>query len=426
MRYNNQLTSAFVKRREKLREKLLPGSFLVIKSSYHFYGNCDTIAGFLQNSDLFYLTGIEQENVTLIIGSEDNKVKEMLFIMESNPFIEHWEGKKISKEKATEVSGIQKVKFEKEFNTELSSYFFHNQNVYLNITEHYRASLNNIINDANYRFTLKVKEQYPLHNYYRLNPIIASLKTVKDNEEIKVIKEAIRITKDGFLKIKPLIKPGIKEYELEAEFIYEFTRQGSKGFAYTPIIASGKNSCCLHYNKNNKILVKDNVLLLDIGAEYGNYRADVTRTFPVNGRFTKRQAEIYNIVLEALHFSLSNLKAGIFFDKWKEATGLFIQEKLLTIGLLTKKDIEESSKENPAFKKYFTHGLGHYLGIDTHDAGDIRLPIPEGAVITCEPGIYLQKEEIGIRLEEDLLVTKNGYENLTSEIPISLNEIESS
>lgn len=388
--------------------------------------NSDGNMRFRQNSDLFYLTGIDQEETILVLCPDfpDKKYREVLFVRETNEQIATWEGHKYTKEEAREASGIETVlwtsEFHKLFNTMMV--MGNVQNVYLNTNDHYRADI--IIETREARFVKWCKEKYPLHEYERLAPIMHQLRSIKSALEIEALQTACDITNTAFRRILKFVKPGVTEFEIEAEFAHEFLKSRSRGFAYEPIIASGADSCVLHYIDNSKECKSGDILLLDVGAEYANYNADMTRTIPVNGKFTKRQKEVYNAVLRVQRGAMKILKAGtVYFDYHKEVQKL-MESELIKLKLIDKTDVKNQHPDKPLFMKYFMHGTGHQLGLDVHDVGNMYHKMQVGQVWTVEPGIYIKEEGLGIRLENNVQITKTGLLDLMKNIPIEAEEIE--
>jgi Xaa-Pro aminopeptidase len=351
-------------------------------------------------------------------------MREVLFLRETNETIATWEGHKLTKQEARERTGIETVLWTSEFHRVFNTMMVMGgvENVYLNTNEHYRAD--SVVQTRDSRFIAWCKEKYPLHRYERVAPIMARLRAIKSKYEIELMQKACDITATAFKRVLKFVKPGVKEYEIEAEFMHEFLRHGSRGFAYEPIIASGADSCVLHYIQNDKACKSGDVLLLDVGAEYANYNADMTRTIPVNGRFTKRQKDVYNAVLRVKRAAYTLLKPGmVYFDYHKEVQKI-MEGELLKLKLLDKTDIKNQSPEKPAFMKYFMHGTGHHLGLDVHDTGNMFAKMKEGMVWTVEPGIYIKEEGLGIRLENNVVITRNGLHDLMKHIPIEAEEIE--
>ncbi len=423
-RYQTISSQLFIQNRNNFKEYLKPGSIAIFFSNDIMPTNADGAMGFKQNSDLFYLSGIDQEETILIIFPDvkDNKHKEVLFIRETNETIAIWEGEKLTKEQAYAVSGISTVYWTHQFEQVLKTLIYQAEYVYLNSNEHLRKYIET--ETAQDRWNKRIMQQYPLHKYERSAPILFKLRSIKNTIEIDLMQQACNITEKAFRRILKFIKPGVWEYEIEAEMIHEFINNRSKGFAYAPIIASGRNACVLHYVENNKQCHDGEMVLMDVGAEYANYASDMTRCVPVNGRFTKRQKEVYNSVLFVLKEATKLLCPGMTFEKYNKEVGKMMTEELLKLKLLTREDIQKETPEKPAYKKYFMHGTSHFLGIDVHDVGFFYEPMQAGMVFTCEPGIYIPEENLGIRLENDILITQNGQINLMQNIPIETEEIE--
>lgn len=424
MRYQPIDATLYITNRAKLVKKLAPNSIAVFHSNDIMPTNADGTVKFRQNNDIFYLSGIDQEETVLVICPDFPKadMREILFIRKTDEHIAVWEGHKLTQEEAKERSGIQKVRWVEDFDSVFSTLMALSENVYLNTNEHLRAAVQVETRDA--RFIQSCKKRYPIHTYKRVAPLMHTLRAIKEPEEIGQMQKACDITNDGFRRILNMVKPGIKEFELEAEFLHEFIRQGSRGFAYEPIIASGKNACVLHYIQNDQICQDGDLILFDVGAEYGNYNADMTRTIPVNGKFTKRQREVYEGVLRVMLTAYTILRPGVTIQEYHKEMGLVMQSELMSLGLITQTDIDSEDKDSPAYKKYFMHGTSHHLGLDVHDVGTIYEPIQAGMVFTVEPGIYIPEEGIGIRLENNIVIQENGYLDLMTHIPIDPDEIE--
>jgi len=424
MRYTPIPNSLFIENRKRFVSHLKPNSIALFVSNDIMPTNADGAMGFIQNSDLFYLTGIDQEETILLLypDAKNNNHKEILFVRETNEQIAIWEGSKLTKQQASDISGIKNVQWTSNFHQTLKSIIFQAENIYLNSNEHTRQYIE--IETANMRFNKEIMRKYPLHKYERSAPIMHYLRAIKSSIEVELIQQACNITEKGFRRILKFVKPGVKEYEIEAELIHEFIRNRSRGFAYRPIIASGFNACVLHYVENNKECKAGDVLLLDVGAEYANYASDLTRCIPVSGKFTKRQKDVYNAVLRVMRNAINMLVVGNTIPEYHKAVGELMEKELVDLGLLSMNDIKNQNPEWPAYKKYFMHGTSHFLGLDVHDVGDFNRPIEEGMLFTCEPGIYIREENLGIRLENDILVTKNGPVDLMKNIPIEADEIE--
>ncbi|MFN4144941.1 MAG: aminopeptidase P family protein [Runella sp.] len=424
MRYESIDPQLFITNRQRLYRLLKPKSMVVLNANDVLPTNADGTMAFKQNTDLFYLTGVDQEETILVLFPDhpDEKYREVLFVRETSELIAVWEGEKLTKAQAQAVSGIQRVHWLQQFETIFRQMVFEAEHVYLNANEHTRNESLTQTREA--RFVAHFKEKYPLHRLERLAPLMHYLRSFKQPQEIVLIQKAIDITHEGFLRVLKFIKPGVAEYEIEAEFAHEFLRRRSKGFAYTPIIASGKNACVLHYIQNNQTCQDGDVLLMDVAAEYANYNADLTRSIPVNGRFTPRQREVYDAVLRVLKEARAMLITGNLWDDYHREVGKIMESELLGLGLITQQDIENQDPDWPAYKKYFMHGTSHFLGLDVHDVGNKYRHFASGMVFTCEPGIYIPEEKLGIRLENNILITEEGNIDLMAHIPIEADEIE--
>ena len=425
MRYKTIPPQLFVNNRKRFIKELKAGALALFNSNDIMPTSADGTMAFKQQTDFFWLSGVDQEESILLVFP-DSKLpehREILFLRETNEEIAIWEGEKLTKSKAIETSGIQTVYWLSQFKTIFRQLMCECEHVYLSSNEHLRAVVEVETRDA--RFVKWCKEAYPLHNYLRVQPIMHKLRAIKSKEEIDLIQEACNITEKGFRRLLNFVKPGVWEYEIEAELIHEFIRNRSKGFAYTPIIASGFNACVLHYIENNKQCKKGDVILLDVAAEYANYASDLTRCLPVSGEFSKRQKDVYNAVLRVMRYASNLLKSGNNIIDYHNSVGKFMEEELIKLKLLSLSDVKKQNPKNPLYKKYFMHGTSHYLGLDVHDYGDRYRKFEAGMVYTCEPGIYIREENLGIRLENDILITKNGNIDLMKNIPIELEEIES-
>lgn len=424
MRYDAFPADLFVKNRAKLTFALAPKSIVILSSNDIMPTNADGTMGFKQQTDLFYLTGIDQEETLLILypDAPEEHLKEILFVKETSELIAIWEGHKLTKKEATEISGIKNVQWAENFDAILKTIIYSAESVYLNANEHIRNA--SLVETQNDRLAKKIKENYPLHTINRLAPILNTIRMVKESAELEALQKAIDITEKAFRRVLSFTKPGVSEFEIEAEFIHEFIKRRSGGFAYTPIIASGANACVLHYISNELPCQDGDLLLLDVGACYGNYNADMTRTIPVNGRFSPRQKEVYLAVQSVLDFASKLMKPGIYWVDYQKEIERFMEGQLIDLGLFSRKDVEKQNPNAPLFKKYFMHGVAHHLGLDVHDVWDKYKPFEAGMVLTCEPGIYIREEGLGIRLENNLLITENGTDNLMKHIPIHWEEIE--
>jgi Xaa-Pro aminopeptidase len=424
MKYTKIPARLFVDNRKRFAKELKSDSLAVFNSNDIMPTNADGSMGFVQNSDLFYLSGIDQEESILLIypDAKDNSMKEILFLRETNPHIAIWEGHKYTKEEARDASGIQEIRWLAEFPATFKLLMAQCKRVYLDSNEHTRAVVEVETREA--RFVKWCMETYPVHRYERSAPIMHKLRSIKSEIEVDLIKHACFITEMGFRRLLPFIKPGVWEYEIEAELIHEFIRNRSRGFAYSPIIASGGDSCVLHYIDNNKQCKKGDIILLDVAANYANYASDMTRVVPVDGKFTKRQKDVYNAVLRVMRAATKMLVKGNTFPKYNAAVGQLIEEELIKLKVLKLADVRKQDPKNPLYRKYFMHGTSHFMGLDVHDVGSFQVAMQAGNVFTCEPGIYIPKEKIGVRIENNILITEKGNIDLMGNIPIEAEEIE--
>lgn len=409
--------------RDRLRRLLPRNALAILNANDVMPTNADGVLGHVQNSDLFYLTGIEQEETVLVLAPDafDERQREVLFLRQPNEHLAVWEGHKLTKEEATRISGIREVRWLSEFPTVFRQLMCESEQVFLNSNEHYRAEPEVETRDA--RFIRECQRRYPLHTYRRLAPLMHELRVVKSPAEVALIREACRLTARGFRRALRRIRPGVNEAEIEAEFAHEFTRQRA-GFAYPPIIAGGPNTCVLHYTRNDRMCRRGELLLLDVAAGCRHYMSDLTRTVPVSGRFTRRQRQVYDAVLRVFRQMVRAMVPGkTIQDLRREAEGL-IAEECVRLGLLKPAQIRRQDPNNPAVKQYFMHGVSHPIGLDVHDVLYARQKIAPGWVLTCEPGIYIREEGFGIRLENTILVTESGQEDLMADIPIEAEEIE--
>ena len=425
MKYLPIDNSLFVQNRQRFAAELKSNAIAVLNANDVMPTSADGVRSFIQNTDFFYLSGIDEEESILVIfpDAREEKHREILFIKETNEEIATWEGPKYSKEDASKMSGIKTIYWTREFEKIFRGLVFEADLIYLNSNEHLRADVSVETRDA--RFLKWCKENYPLHEYKRLAPIMHRIRPVKSKMEVELIKQACKITEKAFLRLLDFIRPGIWEFEIEAEIYHEFITNRSRGPAYAPIIASGANTCILHYVKNNRQCQDGDLVLMDFGAEYANYASDLTRTIPVNGKFTFRQKEIYNSVLRVQKKAIQMLTPGNTFETYNKDVGVIMEKELIELGLLDAKAVKNQDPDDPLYKQYFMHGASHHLGLDVHDLGSKYRKFEEGMVFTCEPGIYIKAEEIGIRLENDILVTKDGPVDLMGNIPIEIDEIES-
>ena len=424
-KYEQIPSSLFVKNRKKFAEKLLPKSLAVFNSNDIYPISADSTMPFQQHRDIFYLSGVDQEESILVIFPdaylEENR--EILFLRETNEHIAVWEGEKLDKKQAFETSGISTVYWLSDFDKIFKSLMYEAENVYLNKNEHYRSAVETEIRED--RFIRKVKDDFPMHNYKRSNPILQRLRSIKEPEELALIQNACNITEKGIRRLLNFIKPDVWEYEIEAELIHEFVRNRSKGFAYTPIIASGNNANVLHYIANNMQCKDGDVILLDVGAEYANYSSDLTRTIPVNGRYSERQKKVYNAVLKCKEEAENRLVAGNNWYRFHKEMGEVYTSELLQLGLIDKADVQNEDPKWPAYKKFMMHGTSHHMGLDTHDYGILTDDFVENMVFTNEPGFYIPAEGFGVRIEDDYVIQEVGKPfNMMANIPITVEEIE--
>lgn len=424
MRYRSIDSKLFVHHREQLARCLQPGYVAIVHSNDVLPTNADGTLPFKQNSDLFYLSGIDQEETILVLYPDCPKpeYREILFVRETSEHVKIWEGAKLSREGARKVSGIQNVLLLQDFPRIFREVMCEADGVYLNTNEHMRAE--DVVQTRGLRFIQKCREQYPLHDCRRLAPLLHRLRRIKSPEEIALLQEACDITEAGFRRVLGFVKPGVMEYEIEAEFLHEFVRRGSRGFSYTPIIASGADSCVLHYLSNDKACRKGDVLLLDVGAEYANYAADMTRTIPVSGKFSRRQKQVYQAVLRVMRTASCWLRPGVLIQDYQKRVEALVEQELIGLKLLEPAEVKKQDPDRPLFKKYFMHGCSHQLGLDVHDVDLRHSRIEVGMVYTVEPGIYLRDEGFGIRLENDVLVGEQGNVDLMANIPVEVDEIE--
>ncbi|MGB1789966.1 MAG: aminopeptidase P N-terminal domain-containing protein [Limisphaerales bacterium] len=424
MRHKPIKNKLFSENRKRLTTLLAPKSLAVINANDLLPVNADATLVMHPNSDLFFLSGIEQEESILLIfpDAAEEKNREILFLREPNEHLKIWEGYKHTKEDARKISGIKNVQWLSEFPVTFRSLMLESDAAYLNSNEYKRANVEMETRDV--RFIRQCQQDYPLHDFRRLAPLLHQLRVTKTDLELELLKEAIDITTKGFNRMLRFVKPGVTEYEVEAELAKEYIKRRGK-FAYPPIIAAGKNNCVLHYWQNDQPCKKGQLLLMDAASGYANYNADLTRTIPVSGRFSRRQKKVYNAVLRVLRASIAGATVGKLHRDWQKESQVHMNEELLKLGLLKPSQVKKQDPENPACRKYYMHGLGHPLGLDVHDVGDMNVPFAPGTVLTVEPGIYIPDEGFGVRLEDDIVVTENGPVNLMEKIPIEADEIES-
>lgn len=425
MRYDKIDPEFFVRARARLRALLQPGALVIVHANDIMPTNADGVMPFDQNRDLYYLSGVDQEETVLMLFPDavEEKDREILFVRETSELISIWEGEKLTKGQAREVSGIDHVQWTDSFDAHLHRLMPQARSVYLATNEHLRAEV--IVETRNARFIKECQARYPLHDYQRLAPLMNELRIIKDEVEIEQLQRAIDITEAGFRRVLQFIEPGVGEWEIEAEYLHEFVRNRSRRFAYPPIIGSGKNACVLHYVENDTVCRDGEMVLMDVGAEWANWNADMTRTVPVNGRFTDRQRAVYDAVLRVKCGSADFLRPGVTPKEWRDHTVELMEAELIGLGLIDAGEAKQQDPEDrPLVKKYYMHGIGHHLGLDVHDVGPPHEPVREGMVFTVEPGIYIREENLGIRLEDDILIGKDANLNLFKGIPIEADEIE--
>jgi Xaa-Pro aminopeptidase len=426
MKYHQISASLFIKNRKKFMAEMKPKSVAVFNSNDIYPVSADSTLPFAQHRDIFYLSGADQEESILLLCPDApyEHLREVLFLRETNEHIAIWEGEKLTKERATQVSGIKNIVWLKDFEKVLFEVMTYCDTIYINTNEHYRSSVQTETRED--RFIKWWKAKYPAHQVAKSNPILQRLRSIKEQEEIDLMQQACDITEKGFRRILGFTKPGVWEYEIEAELIHEFVRNRSKGFAYTPIIASGNNANVLHYIENNQQCQDGDLILFDVAAEYANYSSDLSRTIPVNGRFNDRQKAVYNAVLNVKNEATKMLTPGTLWKQYHVEVGKVMTSELLGLGLIDKADVQHEDPAWPAYKKYFMHGTSHHLGLDTHDYGLLHEPMQANMVFTVEPGIYIPAEKFGIRLEDNVVIQPQGEPfNLMRNIPIEAEEIES-
>jgi Xaa-Pro aminopeptidase len=424
MKYLPLDSKIFIQNRKRFESKMQKNSIAIFVSNDEFPSNGDALHGFVQNSDLFWLSGIEQEGTMVVLfpDNPDPKYREVLVLVRPQELKEIWDGKRLRANEATAISGMTTIVWEDVLDGMLQQWIHLADAIYLDSNENDRK--NNLVRSAEYRFIDEMKSRYPLHQYLRAAKILKDLRGIKTKEEVVVIQKAIDITEVAFRRLLQFIKPGVYEFEIEAEIYHSFLSQRATGVAYHSIIASGDNARTLHYVSNNNLCKDGELILMDFGAAYGGYNADLTRTVPVNGKFTKRQKEVYNACLHLHDYAKSILKPGISILKYTDKVGEEATKQFLKIGLLSKADIKNEDQNNPAYRKYLYHGISHHLGIDVHDLGTRTAPIEAGMVFTVEPGIYIKEEGMGVRIENNIWINKTGNQDLFKNIPIKADEIE--
>ena len=424
MRHKPIKNKLFIENRKRLAALLAAKSLAVVNANDLLPVNADATLVMHPNSDLFFLSGIEQEESILLVFPDavEEKNREILFLRQPNEHLKIWEGYKHTKEDARKISGVKNVQWLSEFPVTFRSLMLESDAAYLNSNEYKRANVEMETRDV--RFIQQCRQDYPLHDFRRLAPLLHQLRVTKTDLELDLLKEAMDITAKGFRRMLRFVKPGVTEYEVEAELAKEYIKRRGK-FAYPPIIAAGTNNCVLHYWQNDQPCKKGQLLLMDAASSYANYNADLTRTIPVSGKFSRRQKNVYNAVLRVLRASIAGAVVGKMHRDWQKESQAHMNEELLKLGLLKPSQVKKQDPENPACRKYYMHGLGHPLGLDVHDVGDMNVPFADGTVLTVEPGIYIPDEGFGVRLEDNIVVTEDGPVNLMEKIPIEADEIES-
>ncbi len=427
MKYKAIDSQLFIENRKRFTAQMKPKSIAIFRSNYEYVRNGDATTEFKQHSDLFWLTGIDQEDTLLVLypDSPEAAFRECLFLKQTNETIAVWDGHKYTKDEATAASGIKSIYWNDAFDSSIRAKINYAENIYMTLNENDRYAYKSPYSDLD--FAKQIRDQYPLHNFYRAAPILQRLRSEKQPLEVELIQHAIGISKKGFERILRFTKPGVMEYEVEAELIHEYIRNAGTGHSFHPIVASGASACVLHYIENNRSCKDGDLLLVDCGVDYANYASDMTRVLPVNGKFTQRQKDVYNAVLRVMRAATKLLVPGTQLMEYHKVVGKELMEKeLVDLGLLTMDDIKKENPEWPAYKKYFMHGTSHFLGIDVHDVGMRYEPMKANHLFTCEPGIYIQEEGIGIRIENNVLITEKGPYDLMDAIqmPIEVDEIE--
>jgi len=425
MKYDLIDHNLFIINRKNFASAMQSNSLAVFNSNDIYPVSADSTLPFAQHRDIFYLSGVDQEESILVLFPDcpNPKNREILFLKETNEHIAVWEGEKLTKEKAFETSGIKTVYWLQDMEKVMFELMTQSETMYINTNEHYRASVETETRED--RFTKWLKDKYPAHNVAKSNSILQRLRSVKDQIELDLMQNACDITEKGVRRILDYVKPGVWEYNIEAEFMHEFLNNRSKGFAYTPIIAAGNNANVLHYIENNQQCKAGDLILMDVGAEYANYSSDLTRTIPVSGKFTDRQKAVYNAVNRVKNDATKLLVPGTLWAEYHVEVGKLMTSELLGLGLIDKADVQNENPDWPAYKKYFMHGTSHHIGLDTHDYGLLHEPMQANQVFTVEPGIYIPDEGFGIRLEDDVVVQETGAPfNLMRNIPIEAEEIE--
>lgn len=425
MRYHPISNTLFIKNRTQFCSKMKANTIAILSSNDVKHNNADDVMGFTQNNDLFYLSGIDQEDTILVLYPDAYKKenREIIFIKKTSELIKIWDGEKLTKAQATEISGITRVEWIEDFEMALQYMAFEADGFYLGHNEHLKRATKDQQTQQD-RMIAWCKQKYPLHDYYRATKITRQLRQIKSETEIELIQKAANISVASFKRVLKACKPNIKEYELEAELTYNLIKSGGTRHAFNPIVASGKNACALHYIANDALCKDGDMILMDFGVCYANYNSDTTRCFPVNGKFSERQKEVYSSVLKCLKDGSKLLKPGVIPSDYEKQMASLVEAELIKLGLLTADEVLNQDPEQPLYKKYFMHGTAHHIGLDVHDVGLYSRPLEAGMVLTCEPGIYIPEEGIGCRLENDYLITKEGNINLTEAMPIEIEDIE--
>ncbi len=424
MRYTNINSDLFVRNRKKLVSRLKPGSVAIVLSNDEYQRNGDQFHPYRQSSDMFYLTGLDQEKCILCLCPHHptEALREIVFTVQTNDSMVTWYGHKYSLEEASKVSGVKAVKWLDSFEDTMKDLVLRSEYIYLNLHEDARFTTE--VPSKELRFAQRMKNEYPTHKCERLNPMITEFRMCKEAEEIKMMQQACDITEKAFRRLLKSVRPGMMEYEVEAEITHEFISNGAGGHAYYPIVASGVNACVLHYVKNDQRLKNGDLILLDFGAEYGNYAADLTRTIPINGKFNKRQKDCYNAVLQVMKKATQLIVPGATIEQINKDVTKLMEAEMIGLGLFTAKDVKNQNPDSPMYFKYYMHGNSHFIGLDVHDVGTRQMVLKPGMVLSCEPGLYIKEEEIGIRIENDILVNKKGPIDLMKNIPREVEEIE--
>lgn len=422
MRFHNIPSALFTKNRKRFTDLLLPASVAVFQSNDEMHRNGDQNYPYRQHSDLFHLTGINQEKSILLLAPGHKKYPEVLFLLETNEHIAVWNGHKYTQKEASQISGISKVMWLNSFDAILEEVLMNVDNIYINAMENPRYSMDYPARDS--RFAASLKEKFPAHQYRRSAPLMKQIRMIKQQEEMDVTRTACAITAGAFDRILRFVKPGVMEYEIQALIEHEFTSKKAWGHAFYPIVASGKSACVLHYVDNDKECKDGNLLLIDFGAEYACYSSDMTRTIPVNGKFSPRQKQVYNAVLDVMRKATAMMVPGTTIDTYHAEVCKLMEKQMIALGLFSQADVSNQDPEKPLFMKYFMHGTGHFMGLDVHDVGTRQDILAPGMIITCEPGLYIPEESIGIRIENDILITEHGPVDLMENVPIEVENIE--